>query len=72
MTQVYLLQHSYELPGGCEETKIIGVYASRALAEAALARAQPLPGFRDHPAGFCIDCYVLDQDHWTEGFVCML
>ena len=32
---VFLLQHSYEM-GDCDETKIIGVYSSRELAEQAI------------------------------------
>jgi hypothetical protein len=25
---------------------------------------QAQPGFRDHPAGFEIDSYTVDEDHW--------
>ena len=52
---VFLLWHVHELPGGEEATKFLGVYSSRELAEQAQQQAVTLPGFRDAPAGFCID-----------------
>ncbi|TME83098.1 MAG: hypothetical protein E6I47_05290 [Chloroflexi bacterium] len=64
----YVLQHSYETDG-CEETKFIGVYRSREAADLAMQRIRPTPGFRDHPNGFSIDEYRLDEDNWVEGFV---
>lgn len=67
-TTVYVLQHSHELDG-CDETKMIGVYSSQQLAEAAIERLRQQPGFKDHPNDFFIDPYPLDQDHWTQGFV---
>ena len=66
-TIVYVLQHSYDL-GGCDETKLIGVYASTTSAEAAIQRLRLQPGFRDHGDHFTVDAYELDNDHWTEGF----
>ena len=65
---VCLLWHTHELPGGEEDSKLIGVYSSRESAEVAQARAVQLPGFRDVPAGFVIDTYQLDQDQWREGY----
>ena len=67
--EIFLLQHVHEMPGGDEDTKLIGVYASRQLAEAARKRARQLPGFRESPEGFTIDRYELNKDHWAEGFV---
>jgi hypothetical protein len=64
----YVLQHSYETDG-CEETKVIGIYRSREAANMALQRLRATPGFGDHPSGFSIDEYRLDEDHWAEGFV---
>jgi hypothetical protein len=66
---VFLLWHVHNLPGGAEDVKLIGVYSSRDLAEQAQQKATLLPGFRDVPDGFCIDRYVVDRDHWTEGYV---
>jgi hypothetical protein len=51
-----------------ESVKLIGVYSSRPLAEAAVARAGRLEGFRDVLDGFSIDVYVIDEDNWTSGF----
>ena len=65
--EVFVLQHSYELEGH-DETKMIGVYASREAAQEAVLRLIVQPGFCDQPGGFSIDLYPLDKDHWTEGF----
>jgi hypothetical protein len=65
---VYVLQHSYELDG-CDETKMIGVYSTHELAEAAIARLRLQPGFREHPDDFSIADYDLDEGWWAEGFV---
>ena len=67
--EVFLLWHVKELPGDEEDAKLIGVYSSPQQAEQAKHRALSRPGFRDYPAGFLIDRYTVDQDHWTEGFV---
>ena len=66
--RVALLWHVHKFEDGSESIKLIGVYSSKAHAEAALERVQAQPGFRDHPAGFEIDSYTVDEDHWTEGF----
>ena len=49
---VYVLQHVHTFDTGEEEVKMIGVYSTRATAEAAVERASRLPGFRDVPDGF--------------------
>ncbi len=67
MGTVSVLQHSYEL-GGYEETKFIGVYSTREAGESAIERLRTKPGFGDHPDGFHLDSYDLDEDHWTGGF----
>lgn len=66
--EVYLLWHAQDLE---EETdvKLLGVYSSQQKAEAARLRASDKPGFREHPEGFHIGRYEIDQDCWTEGFV---
>jgi hypothetical protein len=79
MKSVFVLQHVHTLPGGEEDIKLVGVYSSEALALKAVARVSSQPGFRDDPvvidpdsekmAGFQIENYVIDVDHWTEGFV---
>jgi hypothetical protein len=64
---VFLLWHVRELPSGEENAKLIGVYSTRLMAEAAQQRARLLPGFRELPDAFMIDDYLLDRDHWQEG-----
>ncbi|MFN8395022.1 MAG: hypothetical protein U0176_10275 [Bacteroidia bacterium] len=67
MESVFIVHHSYE-QGDCEETKLIGIYSSRLKAEEAVERLRLQPGFKRMPEHFSIDCYQLDEDHWTEGF----
>lgn len=70
MSSVFLLQHSYQMEElDCEETKVIGIYSTREHAEQAQERLKRAEGFRDYPDCFYIDKYVLDKDHWVEGFV---
>lgn len=57
---------------------MIGVYRDQTKAEAAIARLKLQSGFSLAPSvvdpngadieGFYISEYVLDEDHWTEGF----
>lgn len=68
METVYLLQHNYEIDG-CDETKIIGIYSSRANAEATIVKYKSLLGFKDYPQEcFYIDEYEINKNHWEEGF----
>ncbi len=66
---VYVVHHVHPFDDGSEDVKLIGVYSSLASATAAVARLKLQPGFADHPAGFHIDPFDVDKDHWTEGFV---
>jgi hypothetical protein len=66
---VFVVQHVHEMAGDREDVKFIGVYSTRENAEAAIARLSAQPGFRDAPGGFHVDSYVVDRDHWAEGFV---
>jgi len=68
MESVFLLWHVREVDGGDDE-KLIGVYQTRADAEAAIARLSDKPGFRDWPSGFQIHEYPLGRTGWTEGFI---
>ena len=69
MKSVFLLWHTHELPDQEEDSKLIGVYDSRAAADRARERVGKQPGFADHPGGFIVDEYEIGVDHWTEGFV---
>ena len=65
---VFVLQHARPKEVGEEDVKLIGVYSSRATAEAAIARLREKPGFSGYPDHFHLDPYELDVDHWAEGF----
>ncbi len=67
--KVFVLQHVHTFDDGEEDVKMIGVYSSHEQAESAIERLKSQPGFADTPEGFEIDPYVLDEDHWTEGYV---
>jgi hypothetical protein len=71
MTKVFLLQHVHKFDDGHENVKLIGIYSTRASAEAALATVRDQSGFRDAPDGFSIDEYTLDpaEPQWAEGYV---
>ena len=66
MTPLFVLLHSLPETG---RVKVVGIYSSRALAEAAEERCRLLPGFADEPDGFSIEQYEVDHDHWPRGFV---
>lgn len=71
MESVFLLWHVHEFPNREDDEKLIGVYASRADAIAAIERVRTQPGFAEHPEGFLVDEYEIGKDHWVEGFVTM-
>lgn len=71
LPQVFLLEHVHELDGH-DDVKLIGAYSSRQAAEVARTRMLAQPGFSSFPDGFNISAYVLDQDHWLEGFVTLV
>ncbi|HBI42244.1 MAG TPA: hypothetical protein DDY78_05210 [Planctomycetales bacterium] len=68
MTRVYVLQHVHSVDDEAEDVKFIGVYSSRANAQAAITRLGQVPGFSEAPAGFHIDEYQVDKDQWVEGY----
>lgn len=69
METAFVLHHVAREDTPDEDAKLIGVYSTRAAAEAAIARMRSLPGFRDYPTNFHIDEYRLDRDHWQDGFI---
>ena len=69
MNTVFLIHHVARDGQPDEDTKLLGVYSDRQQAHAALTRFLKLPGFRDDQAGFLLEEYTLNEDHWTEGFV---
>ncbi|NMN05606.1 hypothetical protein FHT19_002792 [Novosphingobium sp. SG919] len=69
MATVFVLHHVRQDDVFGDDAKLIGVYTTDAGAKNAQSRLAMQPGFREYPAGFHIDEYPLDKDHWTEGFV---
>lgn len=67
MKSAYLLQHSY-FWNDVEETKIIGVYATREKAEKVVECYKFKPGFLDYKDEFVIDEYIIDKNNWEDGF----
>ena len=80
-TMLYLLWHyavgagavgagadAAALAAASADAKGIGIYTSRAGAQAAIARVRGQPGFRDWPDGFRILEYWLDEDAFPDGF----
>jgi hypothetical protein len=79
MSRVYVLWHVHLVSADGEDAKLIGVYQTLASAKGAVRRLADRPGFdlapalvepsdHDPKAGFRVDAYELDRDHWTEGF----
>lgn len=66
MDPLFLLLHD---PPETGKTKVIGIYSSEGLAEAAIERIRILPGFIDRPDNFNIYRYEMDEDHWSRGFI---
>ncbi len=64
---VFMLHHTITR-GDAEDDKIIGVYSTRAEAEAAIERLKNKPGFRDPRGEFGIGPYKLNRDHFGDGF----
>ncbi len=72
MKSVYLLQHTYFYGNNdeYEETKIIGIFDSKAKAQETIIKYSELPGFKDFSDEcFSIDEYHLNVGEWPEGFV---
>lgn len=74
MDAVFLVYHVFESRDLAtddldERAKLIGVYSSELKASEAITRLRDKPGFKDHPDGFEVCRYLLNKDHWTEGFV---
>lgn len=68
METVFVLHHVRSDDEHGDDAKLIGVYRTEVEAKAATGRLSSQPGFVHHPDGWHIDRYVLDQDHWVEGF----
>jgi hypothetical protein len=67
MTKVFVLHHTYG-DSESETYKLLGVFSSEAAAQSAIQKYLPLPGFISYPDGFEITPYIVDENHWNEGF----
>ena len=72
--KVYLLKHSYDYEIyediNVTNIKLIGIYSSRQNAEEVKERYKRKKGFNRHPEKcFLINEYIVNEDHWMEGFV---
>jgi hypothetical protein len=67
--EIFLVQHVHTLEDEEEDVKIIGIYSTQDTARKAVERLRLQPGFRESPDDFSVDRYILNMDHWTEGFV---
>jgi hypothetical protein len=68
-TTVFLVWHNHGPIEDSDNAKLLGVFSSRELAQERVEAALTEPGFADHPEGFTVDEYVVDQHEWIEGFV---
>jgi hypothetical protein len=68
METAYVLHHVRNDGASAEDAKLIGVYSSPSRAEAAAKRLRQAPGFCDYPDAFTINPYLVDEDHWRDGF----
>lgn len=67
MEDLYIVYHTI-IRGENHNTKFIGVYSTRELAESAVSRLKVKPGFRKPNGVFSIGAYKLDNDYWADGF----
>jgi homoserine kinase type II len=68
MQPVRLLWHTREDDPYLENSKLIGCFSTDEAAAEAIETLAVRPGFRDHPNGFHVDLYEIDQINWKEGF----
>ena len=69
LSSVFILWYALEDDEFMENAKLIGVYRTVIDCNKAIERLRDKPGFRNYSAGFETNEYVLNKDHWTEGFV---
>ncbi len=69
MTTVFAAYHIRAKDPDNDDVKLIGIFSSQKLAEAAIDRVKGQEGFRDYLDGFSIDEKTIDKVCWSEGFV---
>jgi len=68
MDAIFLLHHIRSDDEYADDAKLIGAYRSESAAASAVERLRDQSGFKDHPDGWDIQQWKLDEDHWEEGF----
>jgi len=68
MTEVYEVRHCYIDQEDDAHFAIIGVFSTRQLAEAAIARAKGEPIFKGVLGDFVIYPWTVDKSEWDTGF----
>ena len=52
-----------------DDSKLLGVYSSRARVDQRIQEARLLPGFSEEPNFFYVQAATLDENEWPDGFV---
>jgi hypothetical protein len=68
MTNVYIAEHFKTDSELNTSGKVIGIFISLDMAEAAVQQVSGLPGFCKYPDGFYIGEYTVDRVNWATGF----
>ena len=68
MKTVFMLWHVHALDTE-EHENLVGIYSTKAHAEAAADRLKRTPAFANCQNGFQIHPQELNKDHWTEGYI---
>lgn len=69
MNTVFAAYHVRAKDPDNDDVKLIGIFSSQKLAEAAIDSVKHQEGFRDYLDGFLIDEKTIDKVCWSEGFV---
>lgn len=69
MKKIYLLQHRHPFEDGSEDTKFLGIFATKKEVMQAIKFYKKLLGFKDFPNEFFIDKYEIDRCEWDSGFI---
>ncbi|HRI61570.1 MAG TPA: hypothetical protein PK228_17650 [Saprospiraceae bacterium] len=69
MDKVFIVHHIHRFDDEDEDVKLIGVFSTEENAKKSIASLLEQPGFKDHPEGFEIGEFYLDEYSWKEGFI---
>lgn len=66
---VYLVQHVAREDSPTEDVKRIGIYSSRKLADAIVAKYKKIQGFSKYPDSFYVSAVPINFSSWEDGFI---